>query len=243
MNSRQRSFIVVLLFSVWCVALGWAEDDPSTQQIDRARKIMRQYVKDTTELPLNVSSTLEVFDISGRLIERTQNSHHFEIAAVRRDNGTTTLHASARKVHGKTLWQIFNVDIAAVMAGFILELSQQPATEFRSGADFVAFAFRPAENCTAFQLGLGGFQLAELCGEGELVSDMQSLSPMRWTFLASGLPIRSGNNILLKFRFEQEFQTISLSGDMLVIPKTARAEYQTERGLVVVKSRYTPRSQ
>lgn len=236
-----RRVVIVVVLLLLSSPFAWPNEDSS---LDRARKVMRQYLRDTTELPLNVSNTIEVLDRhSGGPPKRSQESHRFELTAVRKNNGKTTGQAFVRKVNRKHFWQVANIDIAVLMAGFVLEPIPQPPLESDSDAGTITFAFRSRDNCSAFQPGLGGFQLAELCGHGQIVFEKSPFRPSRLKFIAAGLPVKAKRKTLRSFRFEEEFQTISISGDLLIIPKNARAEYEAERESIIVRSEYTVRRQ
>ena len=219
-----------------------AAPDPG---LESAAGAMRRLLRDSTEIPLQVRSTVEFYDASGRLRKSKRTEHLFQITAIKHSDQGVTYNFVLNKVNKAVFADLVDTD-SALFANLLLfsfptadehfDVSSEPTS-----TTLTVSVSAPAD-CTEFEVEKGKFRLKRWCGSSQVVFDREPLVPRHATCTAAGLPLAGPKDTLRAYRAELGFQLITLPGDSrpLLLPQRIVATYESDRGRTVVRSDYTP---
>ncbi|MFB3812844.1 MAG: hypothetical protein ACE14L_01935 [Terriglobales bacterium] len=223
--------------------LAYPLSNDGTVALEKFRSVLQNYLRDMAETPLEVTSTVRIFDLSGKLRKVRRNKYQFEVTSFRK-GGEASVSAHSKGLKGPS-WQQMYTDSAAVFAAFaIAEGHEAYSIEVHNtGGAPLAVLYRSARECKSFEPGPSKdeqWRLALWCGAGQITFDKDDLVPVDARFEAAGLPQESGKNTLRSYYVQQEFQTISLPGEKrpLCLSKKITATYGTAEGRIVVENEY-----
>jgi hypothetical protein len=223
------------------LALFFATAPGST--LESAASAMHRLLRDSTEIPFQVRSTVEFYEPSGRLRDSRRSEHHFQIVAIKHSDQGVTYRFVLKKLSKHISDELANTDATVIMtvvafssaaAGGLYQLSTAPSR--------LTVTYNATSNCASFALHKGKFRLNEWCGSGEASFDPEPLVPRHVNFAAAGLPLAGPKDSLRAYRAELDFQLVSVPGDArpLLLPQRIVATYESDRGRTVVQSDYTP---
>ncbi len=241
MNHKYR--LVFLWLLIGCVSLlAAASSGPKEENtIERVSSIMRQYELDVTELPLDVTSTIQKFDLQGKLVSTKKSTHRFEVTESRTgDNSKRT--ATLGKVERRSLGELGLADMTALMASFFFQPQLASSLRFhveQSEQDALV-SFRTNGACESFELSKKGFKLLHWCGEGKVRVDTTAQLPLEYSFESGGLPLTLGKKELRSCRATETFQTVQVEAGRrpFMLPKTVIVTIETEKRKTVITSHY-----
>lgn len=243
MNKSLRAAICVLALALACLAQELKPEDV----VEGAAASAKEYLRDTTELPLRVATSTTRYDLQGKPSKARRDTHRFTIVQARPDEYKTRSQVGAGTFlfhHGSMIEQI-DADITAIAAGMLL----RPGT--REGFDFQVS--RPGEHPSflvgyqshpgcRFEINGRHLKLDNWCGSGEYAVEPGTYALQRFTFEAAAIPAPVFEGRTLKsYRVEESFQTVTVPGvaKPFVVPKTITTTYEDEKGKTVLASEFT----
>jgi hypothetical protein len=218
---------------------------PTDPALESAASAMHRLLRDSTEIPLLVRSTVEFYDASGRLRKSKRTEHRFQITAIKHSDQGVTYNFVLKKVDKAVFADLVDTD-SALFANLLLfsfptsdehfDVSSEPTS-----TTLTVSVSAPAD-CTEFEVEKGKFRLKRWCGSSQVVFDREPLVPRHATCTAAGLPLAGPKDTLRAYRAELDLQLITLPGDSrpLLLPQRIVATYESDRGRTVVQSDYTP---
>jgi len=243
MNKSATACVVVATAVLVCLAQELKPEDV----LEGAAASAKSYLRDTTELPLQVSTTIQEFDSAGKQRKTRRDSHRFTIVQARPDEYKTRSSVSAGTFvfHHRSMIEQIDADVTAVAAGMLLR------SDVRQGFDFqisrpgerplFRVSYQSHPGC-GFEINSRHLKLRNWCGEGEYVVEPGSYALQHFTFAAAHTPapVLEGRT-LRSYRVEETFQTISVPGVArpFVVPRTLTTTYEDEGGRTVLNSEFT----
>jgi hypothetical protein len=235
-------FGIVLVATLACPAQELKPEDV----VEGAAASAKSYLRDTTELPLSVATTIQEFDAAGKLRRTRHDAHRFSIVQARPDEYKARTNVGAGTFvfhHGSMMDQVYT-DMVAVVAGMLLRADIREHLDFRISRPGAHPEFRvgfhsPAA-CTDFVMKDRHVVLANWCGSGEYAVDPAGYALQHFSFEAAGSPMIDGKK-LRGYRVEETFQSVTAPGvaKPFIVPKTITATYETEKGKTVLTSDFT----
>ena len=215
--------------------------------LEGAAASAKSYLRDTTELPLNVATTIQEYDAAGRLRKTRQDTHRFAIVQARPDEYKTRSHVSAGTFvfHHRSMIEQIDADITAIAAGMLLRPGTREHYDFQVSrpGEHPRFQLEYQSNTAcAFEINGRHLKLDNWCGHGEYAVEPGSYALVRFTFEAAATPAPVLEERTLKsYRVEESFQSVSVPGvaKPFVVPKTMTTTYEDEKGKTVLTSEFT----
>lgn len=213
--------------------------------LESAASAMHRLLRDSTEIPLQVRSTVEFYDASGRLKKSKRTEHRFQITAIKRSDQGVTYNFVLKKINKAVFAEL--VDTDSVLFTNVLLFSFPTSDEHfdvssEPTSTTLTVSFTAPTDCTEFEVEKGEFRLKRWCGSSQVVFDREPIVPRHATCTAAGLPLAGPKDTLRAYRAELDFQLVSVPGDSqpLLLPGRIVATYESDRGRTVVQSDYTP---
>jgi len=226
-----------------CVSMFAAKSGDATaaKTLDRVTDIMRQYDQDITELPLDVTTTIQKFDLQDRIVSTKRNTHRFEVTESRSGSNTRGT-AVLREVQRGSMGEHELADLTPMMVGLLFRRGVVSATKFEvtSNEHVVVVSHHTAGTCHSFDVDEHGFKLTSWCGKERLTVDAATWTPLEYSFEAGGLPLTIDKRELRSYRVKQTFQTVRIETGKrpFLLPKTVVATIETHKGKTVITSSY-----
>lgn len=235
-------YIVIAAAALSCAA---AQELKPEDVLEGTAASAKSYLRDTTELPLKVATTITEFDTAGKVRRTRRDSHRFAIVQARPDLYKTrnSVGAGAFLFHHRSMIEQIDADITAIAAGMLLRPDVRGHFDFRVSRpdEHPQFLLRYQSNTAcAFEINGRHLSLGNWCGSGEYAVEPGSYVLQRFTFEAAGTPVLEGRK-LKSYRVEETFQSISVPGTArpFIVPKTIVTTYEDEKGKTVLSSEFT----
>lgn len=207
----------------------------------------KSYLRDTTEVPLRVATTLQEFDGAGKLRHTRHDSHRFTIVQARPDEykARSSVSAGTFLFHHRSMIEQIDADITTMAAGMLLRPGNRERFDFhisRPGEDpLFRVRYQSHPGCN-FEINSRHLKLSDWCGEGEYAVEPGSYALRHFTFDAvrTPAPVLEGKT-LKSYRVEETFQSVTVPGvaKPFVVPKTMTTTYEDEKGKTVMTSEFT----
>lgn len=242
----NKSATVCVLVAAIALA-GLAQELKPEDVLEGTAAAAKSYLRDTTELPLQVATTTTEHDAAGKLRKTRRDRHRFTIVQARPSEYKSRNQVSFGTFvfHHQSMIEQIDADITAIAAGMLLR------PDVRQGFDFQIS--RPGEHplfrvsyqshpgC-GFEINSRHLKLRNWCGKGEYAVEPGSYALVGFTFEAAGTPapVLEGRT-LRSYRVEESFQTITVPGvaKPFVVPKTIVTTYEDEKGKTILTSEFT----
>ena len=240
--SKSVSALVCILAAAICLAQELKPEDV----VEGTAASAKQYLRDTTELPLKVATTTAEYDGAGKLRKTRRDSHRFSIVQARPDEYKTRNQVSLGTFlfhHGSMIEQI-DADITAIAAGMMLRPDGRQGYDFRVSRPgehpwfLVGYVSHPG---CRFEINGRHLKLDNWCGQGEYEVEPGSYALRRFTFeaVSTPAPVLEGR-ALKSYRVEESFQTVTVPGvaKPFVVPRTIITTSEDARGKTVLTSEF-----
>ena len=242
-KSAKCVLVLVVVAALACLAQELKPEDV----VEGTAASAKQYLRDTTELPLTVATTTTEYDGAGKPRGTRRDRHRFTIVQARPDEYKTRNQVSAGTFlfHHRSMIEQIDADITAIAAGMLLRADLRSQLDFRISrpGEHPLFLVRYQSNTAcAFEINHRHLKLSNWCGKGEYAVELGSYALRQFTFEAAGTPAPVLEGRTLKsYRVEESFQTITVPGadKPFVVPKNITTTYEDEKGKTVLSSDFT----
>ncbi|MBZ5630291.1 MAG: hypothetical protein LAO06_15635 [Acidobacteriia bacterium] len=242
------AMLTLLLVGTGLRLAGEIRDNVPSDVLTRLDSVMRSYLRDTAEIPLNVKSTVTFLSSNGKSTRRKEEVYTFEASGAATDSdGIVHEKVTLKGVRTHMMAEQLDTNHTAVMSALAVESgARQSAFAFTYSrspdADTITLSYWPATTCQAFVVAHGKWRLQEWCGTGEIVFAADSFTPLRSKFRAQGLPISAGKEVLRSYSVEQSYQTVTTASGTkpFLLPKKITAVYETNRGTTTIENEFEP---
>jgi len=231
------------LLMTGCVSMfaAMGGDKTTGKTLDRVTDMMGQYDQDITELPLDITTRIQKFDLQGKIVSTRENTHRFEVTESRSGSNARRT-AVLKQVPRNSRAEHELADGTPIMVGLLFRRGVASSTKFEvtSNEHVVIVSHETPGTCHSFDVDEHGFKLTSWCGKERLTVDAATWTPLEYSFEAGGLPVTIGKKELRLYRANQTFQTVRIETGKrpFLLPKTVVATIETHKGKTVITSSY-----